>query len=210
MSREKVAKQARSRATAERLLVAAIRVINKYGVEGATVPRIAETAKVAPASMYRRYADKDALVRAAFVHVLQQSNQNNRQMLRKLLLRETLESTVAQVIAAFFDQYRHHPLLMRSLARYLETTEDQAFVSEARSIGASNVEQVVALLMVHRREIAKADPEHAMRFAVLNAACTVEAYALDTSSLWRAFPEFSSESLARDLTAGFVAYLRSP
>jgi hypothetical protein len=99
---------------------------------------------------------------------------------------------------------------MRSLARYLETTEDRAFVSEARSIVASNFEQVVALLMVHRREIVNADPEHAVRFAVLNAACTIEAYALNANSLWRAFPEFSSESLARDPTAGVVAYLCSP
>src|ERR1700733_5106492 len=87
MSSETSPKQARSRATAERLLAAAIRVVDEVGLEGATVPRIAAAADVAPASVYRRYADKDALLRAAFLHALENSNQNNRQMMTKLLLR---------------------------------------------------------------------------------------------------------------------------
>lgn len=210
MSRETSPKQARSRATAERLLAAAIRVVDEAGLEGATVPRIAAAADVAPASVYRRYADKDALLRAAFLHALESSNQNNRQMMKKLLLREKLEPTVAQVVRALFEQHRRHPLLMRALVRYLDASADQAFVTEARRIMAANLGEVAALLMHHQDEIKRPNPERALRFAVLNAACSVEAHALNANSMWQSLPDVTDESLARDLTASFVAYLRHP
>jgi AcrR family transcriptional regulator len=184
MGREKPAKQARSRATAERLLSAAIRVIAEHGLEGTTVPRIAKIAKVAPASVYRRYADKDALIRAAFLHLLEQSNQKNREMQeKKHLLGKNLEATVKQVVQALFDQYHECPLLMRSLTRYLQTTPDRDFVERVHSVIASNLGLVVQLLMVHRAEINWPAPEHALRFALLNAASSIEAYALDVNSL---------------------------
>ncbi|MBB6186131.1 TetR/AcrR family transcriptional regulator [Rhodanobacter sp. MP7CTX1] len=209
MNSEISPKQARSRATAERLLAAAIRVVDEAGLEGATVPRIAAAADVAPASVYRRYADKDALLRAAFLHALESSNQNNRQVMKKLLLRKNLESTVTQVIRSLFEQHRRHPLLMRALVRYLDASGDRAFVIEARRIMAANLSEVAALLMHHRDEIKRLNPERALRFAVLNAACSVEAHALNENSMWQALPDVTDESLASDLTASFVAYLRN-
>ena len=62
--------------------------------------------------------------------------------------------------------------------------------------------------MHHRNEIQRPDPEHALRFAVLSAACCIESRALHANSLWHAFTDFTEKSLARDLTASFVAYLR--
>jgi AcrR family transcriptional regulator len=209
MTHEKPAKQARSRATAERLLSAAIRVIAEHGMEGATIPRIAKMAKVAPASVYRRYVDKDALIRAALLHLLRQSNKNNREMLKKHLSGKSLESTAKQIIQSLLDQYRQYPLLMRALTRYLETTQDRDFIDQAHLLIAANLDLIVELLMAHRTEINRPDPRHALRFAVMNAASTVETFALGVNSLWRAFPEFTAESFARNVTAGFIAYVRA-
>src|SRR5882757_6165597 len=102
MNPEKSPQQERSRATAQRLLAATIRVIAESGLEAATVPRIAALARVAPASVYRRYQDKDALVRAAFLHALEQSNANNREHLETAMLRPTLESTAVQLMKMLF------------------------------------------------------------------------------------------------------------
>ena len=88
MDTEKSPQQDRSRATAQRLLSATIRVISESGLDAATVPKIAALAEVAPASVYRRYHDKDALIRAAFLHVLEQSNANNRLHLKSALLKQ--------------------------------------------------------------------------------------------------------------------------
>ena len=207
MNQEKAPQQERSRATAQRLLAATIRTIAEAGLEAATVPKIAALAKVAPASVYRRYQDKDALIRAAFLHALEQSNANNREHLKTVLQRQTLESTAAQLMKMLFEQYQRHPLLIRSLSRYLDSTDDRDFALRARAIMAANVEEVVAVLLHHRGEIMQAEPERALRIAVLNATCSIEAYALDTNSLWHAFRGFSPELLATELAVGFVAYL---
>lgn len=207
MNTEKSPKQERSRATAQRLLSSTIRVISESGLDAATVPKIAALAKVAPASVYRRYRDKDALIRAAFLHALEQSNANNRLHLKTALLKQTLESTSAQLMKMLFEQYRRHPLLIRSLSRYLDSTDDREFVRRVRSAMVANVEEVVAVLLHHRHEIVKTDPERALRFALLDATCSIEAYALDANSLWHGFGGFSPDLLAAELAAGFVAYL---
>ncbi|MDR3389367.1 MAG: TetR/AcrR family transcriptional regulator [Rudaea sp.] len=207
MDSEKSPQQERSRATAQRLLSATIRVISESGLDAATVPKIAALAKVAPASVYRRYQDKDALIRAAFLHALEQSNVNNRLHLKRALLKQTLESTAVQLMKLLFEQYRQHPLLIRSLSRYLDSTDDRDFARRARSVMAANVEEVVAVLLHHRDEIVQADPECALRFALLNATCSIEAYAFDPNSLWHSFRAFSPDFLATELAAGFVAYL---
>ena len=163
--------------------------------------------KSPPASVYRRYHDKDALVRAAFLDALERSNQTNRLLLKDALLRRTLESTTAQSMK-LFEQYRHHTLLIRSLSRYLNSTDDRAFIRRARALMKTNVEEVVAVLLHHRDEIAHPDLQRALRFALLSATCSIEAYALDANSLWHAFTDFSTDLLASELAMGFVAYLR--
>jgi len=210
MNSEKSPRQQRSRATAQRLLSATIRVIAESGLEAATVPKIAALAKVAPASVYRRYQDKDALIRAAFLHTLAQSNANNRQHLKEALLRSSLQSTAVQLMKVLFEQYRQHPLLMRSLSRYLDSTAESDFARRARAAMVANVEEVVAVLLHHRDEIVQTDPERALRIALLNAICSIEAYALDTHSLWHSFRGFSPNLLMAELAAGFVAYLSHP
>ncbi|MEO5625439.1 MAG: TetR/AcrR family transcriptional regulator [Dokdonella sp.] len=207
MDTEKSPQQDRSRATAQRLLSATIRVISESGLDAATVPKIAALAEVAPASVYRRYHDKDALIRAAFLHVLEQSNANNRLHLKSALLKQTLESTAVKLMKVLFEQYRQHPLLIRSLTRYLDSTDDRDFVRRVRSVMVANVEEVVAVLLHHRDEIVQTDPERALRFALLNATCSIEAYALDANSIWHSFGGFSPDLLAAELAAGFVAYL---
>jgi AcrR family transcriptional regulator len=207
MDPEKSPQQERSRETAQRQLSATIRVISESGLDAATVPRIAELAEVAPASVYRRYRDKDVLIRAAFLHALEQSNANNRLHLKRILLKQTLASTAVQLMKVLFKQYRQHPLLIRSLTRYLDSTDDRDFIRRVCSLMVANVEEVVAVLLHHRDEIAQTDPERALRFALLNATCSIEAYALDTNSLWHSFRAFSPDFLATELAAGFVAYL---
>ena len=201
--------QDRSRATAQRQLAATIRVIDQSGLDAATVPGIAAVAEVAPASVYRRYANKDALVRAAFLYALEQSNETNRRVLKGLLLKETLEATAKQLMALLLQQYRRHPILLRSLSRYIDTTDDREFVRRARSIIASNAEEVIAVLLHHRAEIAHAKPELAVRFALFHATCSIEVYALDPNSLWHEYPEFSGAKLIAEAARSFVAYLRN-
>ena len=48
------------------MLDAAEVILARPGLQGATLPRIAAEAEIAPANVYRRFRDKDALMAAVF------------------------------------------------------------------------------------------------------------------------------------------------
>ena len=203
-----IPQQNRSRATAQRLLSATIRLIDEAGLEAATVPKIAAIAKVAPASVYRRYADKEALIRAAFLNALEQSNQGNRRLLKSTLLKQTLEGTALQLMKVLHAQYCQHPLLLRALIHFLDTTDDHEFVCKAGAIMQANAQEVIDVLLRHRDEISHLNPENALRFALFSSMSSIETYALDPNSLWHGHSEFSQDKLLRHLAHSFVAYLK--
>jgi len=62
--------QARSRESLRKLVKAATEVLGQHGVEGATIPRIAEHAGLTPGAIYRRFRDKDSLLEAVVLGIL--------------------------------------------------------------------------------------------------------------------------------------------
>ena len=202
--------QARSRATLERLLVATIQTLDAGGLDAAVVPAIALRAGVAPASIYRRFRDKDALLRAAFLHVLELSHQGNRERLPRLLLRPTLDASARRLVALVLAQYRQHPQLLRALTRFIEADAGGAFAREAQARMAHNVDLMIEVLMPFRAEIAHRSPRRALRFALLTLFGAAEAYALEAASLWHTAPRISAKEFATELARAFIAYLRTP
>lgn len=200
--------QARSRATLERLLSATIQALDAGGLDAALVPAIAQRAGVAPASIYRRFRDKDALLRAAFLHVLERSQQGNRERLPRLLLRPTLEASARRLVALVLAQYRQHPHLLRALQRFVEADGDGPFARDVRAKMAANVDTIVEALLPLRAEIAQRATAKALRFAVLQAFSAAEAYALEQASVWHTAPRILPKEFAAQLTRAFVAYLR--
>ncbi len=200
-------RQQRSRATAERLLNATIAVLDQAGLEAALIPRIAAAANVAPANVYRRFADKNALLRAAFMHALTQSNVSNRAQLTAQLLGTSLSASARNLITMLFDQYQRHPHFLRALSRFIDTDTDPHFVQQARALVGANVDLLVDVLLAHRSEIAHVPAQPALRFAVLNATCSIEAYTLDPHSIWHVQPSLSCAQLTDSLVHSFVAHL---
>lgn len=200
-------RQKRSQATLERLLNATIRTLDEHGLEGAVIPRIAALADVAPASVYRRFANKNALMRAALLHVLEASREANRVGLATALHGKTLAASAEALMGLMFRQYRKHPRLVRALARFVDADDDEQFVAAARAIMAENLELSVQCLLVHRDQIRHAMPERALRFAVLHAITSIEAIALESVSLWHSVLSEPDEALAQEFARSFVAYL---
>src|ERR1700689_5385215 len=75
------AHQARSRESLARLLKAAAEVLNKDGLERATIPRIAAKAGLSPATIYRRFPDKDALLREVCLRMLEENYKNSKKLM---------------------------------------------------------------------------------------------------------------------------------
>src|SRR5215471_2320095 len=66
--------QARRRESLQKLLRAATEVLGQHGVEGATIPRIAQHAGLTPGAVYRRFHDKEALLETAILGILERQH----------------------------------------------------------------------------------------------------------------------------------------
>jgi len=200
--------QQRSRETFDALLSATIRLLESGSLEDCTLPRIAEEAGIAAASVYRRFPDKEALLRAAFLHVLQRNAKITRSQLEKLLLRKSLQATIEAIVADLLRQYRGRPHFMRSLSQFLESHSGTAFALTARQLIASRVELTAALLLEHRDRIRHPNPARAVVFAVLLAASAIESAILTPDSLWSIALPFADKQLTAEITRAMLAYLR--
>src|ERR1051325_533115 len=92
--------QTRSKETAVRLLQAAEDVLEKRGLKGASVPEIARRAGVSPASIYRRFVDKDGLLREVLEQFFERALQANEVALDPDCWRAgSLEKSVSALVA---------------------------------------------------------------------------------------------------------------
>ena len=202
------AQQKRSQRTFDKLVNATARVLDREGLEGATVPRIAAEAKLSPASIYRRFADKDDLLRATFLHILEAAHTANATLVRSMVARETLAATVDALVTALLKDYRDHPKLLSALSRMVESEPNSAFAKEIMRLGSANIEQLAKLLLDHRRSIRHPDPERAARFAILSTISSIELAALGEVSLWHIALRISDKLFIAELSRQMLAYLR--
>lgn len=202
-------KQERSRRTQARLLEATLKTLTEHGLDGATIPRIARVAGVSPATVYRRFVDKQALLRAACLHMLKRSNQANREHLLEKLGQGPLERAARVLIGLIFMQHRQHPKLIQAMENFLGSDDDRAFVRAAHAIVDDNLDQLIQAMLTHRAEITHPDPELAVRFATVTAATAIGTRALEPRSIWRTLQPITDDALADELAREYVAYLQS-
>ena len=202
------AQQDRSRKTADKLLLAAIQVLEQGGLEACTVPAVAAAAGFSAASLYRRFEDKDALLRAAFLQVLQPSGVLSQKALEAQFLRATLEETAARVIGGLLQHARARPPLWRGLVRYLQEHPGADFAREVTGLQAAEMQRMANLLLHHGDRVRHPEPKRAALFAVLAAASRIEAAVLAPHSLWHAAMPLSDKQFSAELTRMLVAYLR--
>ena len=204
------AKQTRSRKSLERLLDAGEEVLKNYGLEGATVPRIAAQAGLSPGSVYRRFPDKDALLRAVVLRyharIAEKSRQN---LLRPELWKGTsLRQKAYIVILSTVAAHKAHAGLLRPLYQFCQQHPDFAFRRRSFQLEMGNFRQVVQLLLQHRDEIHHPDPELAITLGLLLVAFTMREYLMDTGKQrWsNIFPDAVAQ-FDRELPRMFLRYL---
>lgn len=200
--------QKRSRDSLARLLKATIETLETYGLEGATIPRIAAAADIAPASVYRRFRDRDALYRAALMAALETSAEASQKVLRiESFAEKTLEDVTGRIVAITMQQYRSHPGVMRALTRFIETDSNEEFRKKALAITAGNFDLLVDLLMGFRRDIAHRNPRRAITFALLSMATIIEVRALEQVSMWHELLPMSDKEAHAVITRSCLSYL---
>jgi AcrR family transcriptional regulator len=127
--------QPRSRATVSVILDAAIRVLDREGLEALTTSRVAEVAGVSVGTLYQYFAHRDAIIDALQDRELERAGQ----MLERVLKNPNNASdreVASAVLAELLKLYRAAPALHRVLAvdglRY--TTPERVLAFDARSV----------------------------------------------------------------------------
>jgi AcrR family transcriptional regulator len=199
--------QDRSRETAARLLEAAEAVLEKSGIEGASVPEIARRARVSPASIYRRFVDKDGLLREVFERFFESAIQANAEALQPARWSATsLEESVCALVAGMVAAYSQRPGLLRAVISYSEQHPDAVFRRRARELRERSMAGIEKIVLLHVKEIKHPEPKKAVRIALQLVSLALKERISPSDKLrGRALP---AEELRFELSRMFLGYLR--
>jgi len=206
---EHAPRQARSRETLRRLLDAAEVVMVKHGVEGTTIPRIARHARVAPATVYRRFRNKEALMRAVFRRFNERSSGAVQEQFDADKLRGIgLVRFATQVVQGMVRGFRANAALSRAAVLYAERNPRADFIRKSGESEARSFERMVDTFLLWRDQIDHPDPEQAIRVAFLVVASTLRDLVIfDRMRLMTSVIPVDDEVLTRELPRVFLACL---
>jgi AcrR family transcriptional regulator len=197
-------RQRRSQETLDRLLDAAEHLLGQVGPDGATLRAIAEEAGVSVGIVYRRFPDKDTVLRAAYMRFFERAVAAN----EAAFVAADWDSLSANQIARGFVQgmvagMRRHRALLRALLLYARTHEDADFRRRAESMNEATYRWLTALLVSRGSAMDHPDPESAVPFAIR----LVGSLAQDSILFHPGGQQSSPEQLVAELTRAFVRYL---
>lgn len=204
-------KQERSRLTLYRLLSAAEALLNEGGLDAATVPAIAETAGVSVGVVYRRFPDKDALLRAVYERFFEKMELQNRASLQAVWqMKLPLTAMVRGMMVGMVAAYRRHRRLFRALHRFAREHPDPKFRRQAQLVNAQALNGIATLMMVHRERIHHPDPETAIRFGLLCVASTLHAVVIEEEPLHGVTAPANLEEELIRILFGYLGIVEAP
>jgi AcrR family transcriptional regulator len=202
--------QARSRESTRRLLKAAAEVLGQHGVEGTTIPRIAQHAGLTPGAIYRRFPDKDALLETVIIGILQRQDERLRIMLTPAMARQIPLAVFAeQLINNMLISYRANAGLLRALRQFAQGRDHTSFYRRVNKLEMRTYQYLVELFLLHRKDVKHSDPQMAVSFALMMLTSTLIELILVDHDLktWQAVIPKDDLSLKRELLRSFLSYL---
>jgi AcrR family transcriptional regulator len=204
-------RQARSRRTADRLLDAAEWALAEHGLDGATVPTIAARAGLSVGVVYRRFRDKDALLRAVYERFFARAVEGNRAALApERWTGAGAAAVVAAVVAGMVRGHVAHGGLLRALFAYAASHADPEFRRRVAELNAAATGQVTTLLAERTAELSHPDPARAVDLALAVVAAALHRWiqADAPGAFGDGFPaDMDADRLAAELTRMVVGYL---
>ena len=202
--------QARSRESMRKLLRAAQEVMGQHGVEGATIPRIAQHAGLTPGAVYRRFPDKNALLETMIVNLYERQDERLRVSFTPEMARQIPVTVLAeQLIYSMVVSYRANTGLIRAVRLFAQGREQTSFYKKITKLEIRTYQYVVDLFLEHRNEIKHPDPRTAVSFALMMlASALIELIVVDFDLRnWQAVIPKDEESLKREFLRAFLSYL---
>lgn len=202
--------QARSRESLRKLQKATAEVLGQHGVEGATIPRIAQHAGLTPGAIYRRFHDKDALLEATILGMLERQDERMKTGLTPAAAGQIpLPVFAEQVIGNMVLGYRTSAALLRAMRTFVNGKTHTPFWKKACKLEIRAIEHVVDLFLTHRKEIKHPDPRTAVAMAFMMVVSTLYEIVVMPTDLGplKAFLPKDDQALKRELVRAFLSYL---
>jgi AcrR family transcriptional regulator len=202
--------QERSRESLRKLQKATAEVLGQHGVDGTTIPRIAQHAGLTPGAIYRRFHDKDALLEATILGILERQEERMKTGLTPEAASQIpLPVFAEQVIGGMVLSYRVNAALLRAMRTFAQSRASSPFYKKAMKTESRSFERVVELFMAHRKDIKHPDPRTAISLAFMMVSSTLFDWVvmpLDVGA-WKSFLPKDDQALKRELTRAFLSYL---
>jgi AcrR family transcriptional regulator len=200
-------RQERSRETLTRLLDATEAVLAEGGLEAATVPAIARRAGLSVGTVYRRFPDKDALLRAVYFRLFERAREQNAARLDPALYRGLeLETVLGAMVRGMVHYYRERRTLLQAMHRYAESHADPEFRRRAAQLNDDALTGLATLVAANREAIRHPDPDAAVRFALLTLGLVLRGVVLREGRLPGLFLR-EDVSVEEELTRMVLGYL---
>src|SRR5262245_43978178 len=166
--------QERSRESLRNLLKAAAEVLGQHGVEGATIPRIAQHAGLTPGAVYRRFHDKEALLENTVLGILERQEERMKTGLTpEKVAQIPLQVFAEQVIGSMVISYRANAGLLRAMRTFVRGREHTPFWKKACKYEIRTYERIVGLFMAHREQVHHPDPPLAISMGLMMVVSTL-------------------------------------
>jgi AcrR family transcriptional regulator len=205
-----VPQQARSKESMRKLLKAAAEVLGQRGLEGTTIPRIAEHAGLTPGAVYRRFPDKEALLETVIIRILERQDERLRLTLTPEMARQIpLPVFAEQLINNMLISYRANAGLLRALRRFAQGHDQSAFYKKIAKQEIRSFEYLAGLFLMHRAEIKHPNPKMAVSVGLIMLTSTLVELILVDNNLkhWQTVIPKDDPSLKRELLRSFLSYL---
>jgi AcrR family transcriptional regulator len=210
MTKNLAPKQARSKKSLKRLLKGTAEVLNEKGLKGATIPRIAARAELSPAALYRRFPDKEALLREVFFRIMEKNEERTRSSLTPELARSSsLKFFIDLLIRNSLISHRRHAGLLRAMHQFVSEDANLPFRKKFEEIESKTIQTVANFLLHYRLEIKHPDPEGALTFALLSLGIVLREIVLErpVTESWASLLPKSDDQLVPELTRMTLGYL---
>jgi AcrR family transcriptional regulator len=207
---EKIAlpvRQARSQRTQDQLVDAAEALLRESGLDAATVPAIARTAGVAVGSVYRRFPDKDAVMRAVTERFFERARALNTRSLQSEHWKDVEPEVIARlIVASMVNSYRLQGPLLRALILYARTHPDEGFRARFEVFNLEMMHRVSDLMLVRRDAYRHPHPEAALRLGFVTISALLETMVLSDGEVFRLL-RMSDEELGSELIGMFLRFV---
>src|SRR5262245_5711723 len=202
--------QDRSRESLRKLLKAATEVLGQHGVAGATIPRIAQHAGLTPGAVYRRFRDKDALLEAAILGILERQDERLKAGLTPAMSAKIpLEVFAEQIVGGMVVTYRANAALLHAMKHFTRGRADTEFVKKVTKLEMRSFERMIDLVLARRKEIRHPDPRIAVSLGLMMVVATLHDLVVSPIRIrdWKHLLPKDDQALKRELTRAFLRYL---